>query len=121
MRTALHYDAFSEVFLVSEQGPVLTYTALGSCFAQRCRQLGLEPTAGGRRPSLHALRHAFAIERLRRWQQDGADVQAVLPHLSVSLGHVRPQDRSWSLTATPALLSPAALRFQPYAARGEAS
>jgi integrase/recombinase XerD len=28
MRTALHYDAFSEVFFVSEQGQALTHTAL---------------------------------------------------------------------------------------------
>jgi integrase/recombinase XerD len=67
------------------------------------------------------LRHALAIERLRRWQRDGAAVQTLLPHLSVYLGHVRPQDSYWYLTATLALLSAAALRFQPYAALGEAS
>jgi hypothetical protein len=39
----------------------------------------------------------------------------------VYLGHVRPQDSYWYLTATLALLSAAALRFQPYAALGEAS
>jgi integrase/recombinase XerD len=61
------------------------------------------------------------MERLRRWHQDGMDVQALLPHLSVYLGHVRPQDSYWYLTATPELLSTAALRFQRYAARGEAS
>lgn len=116
-----HYAALSDVFFVSEQGHALTHDALGRWFAQLCRQLGLEPTAGGRRPSLHALRHAFAIERLRRWHQDGADVQALLPHLSVYLGHVRPQESYWYLTATPELLSAAALRFQQYAARGDAS
>jgi integrase/recombinase XerD len=61
------------------------------------------------------------MERLRRWHQDGMDVQALLPHLSVYLGHVRPQESYWYLTATPELLSAAALRFQQYAARGEAS
>jgi integrase len=121
VRTALHAAALSDVFFVSELGQALTHDALGRWFAQLCRQLGLAPTAGGRRPSLHALRHAFAMERLRRWHRDGMDVQALLPHLSVSLGHVRPQESSWYLTATPALLSAAALRFQQYAARGEAS
>jgi integrase/recombinase XerD len=121
VRTTLHDAALSDVFFVSEQGQALTHDTLGRWFAQLCRQLGLEPTAGGRRPSLHALRHAFAMERLRRWHQDGMDVQALLPHLSVYLGHVRPQESYWYLTATPELLSAAALRFQRYAARGEAS
>ena len=66
-------------------------------------------------PTPHALRHAFAIERLRLWHQQGTDVQALLPHLSVYLGHVRPQDSYWYLTATPELLSVAATRFQRYA------
>jgi integrase/recombinase XerD len=121
LRTTLHSAALSDVFFVAEQGHALTHDALGRWFAQLCRQLGLEPTAGGRRPSLHALRHAFAIERLRRLYQDGADVPTFLPHLSVYLGHVRPQESDWYLTATPELLRTAALRFQQYASRGEAS
>jgi integrase/recombinase XerD len=88
-------------------------------FTQLCRQLGLWPADDSRRPSLHALRHAFAIERIRCWYQEGADVQALLPHLSVYLGHVRPQESYWYLTATPELLGAAAARFQHYAARGE--
>jgi integrase/recombinase XerD len=121
LRTACCYAAFSDVFFVSEHGYPLTHRALGQGFAQLCRQLGLGPTAEGRRPSLRALRHAFAIERLRRWHHEGADVQRLLPHLSVYLGHVRPCDSYWYLTATPELLSAAALRFQHYAARGDAS
>jgi hypothetical protein len=52
MRTALRDDAFSEGFFVSEQGHALTQKALGSGLAQLGRQLGLESTAGGRRPRL---------------------------------------------------------------------
>ena len=74
---------------------------------------------GGRRPTLHALRHAFAIERIRRWYQEGADVQALLPNLSVYLGHIRPQESYWYLTATPELLTEAAARFECYAIEGE--
>jgi integrase/recombinase XerD len=83
LRTALRYDAFSAIFFVSAQGHALTQRAIGSWFAQLCRPLGLWPTDGGRRPSLHALRHTFAIEPIRHWYQEGADVQALLPHLSV--------------------------------------
>jgi site-specific recombinase XerD len=116
LRTALHSDAFTDVFFVSEQGHALTHKALGTYFTQLCRQLGLRPTERGRRPSLHALRHAFALARIRTWYQEGRDVQALLLHLS--LGHVRPQESYWYLTATPELLTAAALRFQQYAAGG---
>jgi integrase/recombinase XerD len=119
LRAAFRYDAFSDVVFLSEQGHPLTHHAIGHRFAQLCRRLGLGPTDGGRRPSPHALRHAFAIERIRRWYHEGADVQALLPHLSVYLGHVRPQESYWYLTATPDLLTAAAVRFQRYAAPGE--
>jgi hypothetical protein len=49
----------------------------------------------------------------RRYQQS-LDVQALLPRLSVYLGHVDPQESYWYLTAVPELLSAAAQRFQAY-------
>lgn len=119
LRRQLRSDAGSVVLFVSEHGQALSYPALGRWFTTQCRQLGIEPLNGGRRPSLHALRHAFAIERLRRWYQDGVEVQALLPTLSVYLGHVRPQESYWYLTATPELFA-AAARFARYALEGEA-
>jgi len=61
------------------------------------------------------------VERVRRWYEAGADVRALLPTLSVYLGHVRPQDTYWYLSATPELLTAAAAKFQHYAARGGSS
>ena len=66
-----------------------------------------------------SFRHTFAVTRLRRWYQQGLDVQALLPHLSVYLGHIRPQESYWYLTAVPELLNVAAERFRQYAARGD--
>jgi integrase/recombinase XerD len=121
MRTHLRYDALSDVLFVSEQGQALRHKALGHWFTTQCQRLGIAPLNGGRRPSLHALRHAFAIERIRQWYQDGVDVQALLPNLSVYLGHVRPQESYWYLTATPELFTAAATRFERYAIKGETS
>ena len=119
MRTHLRYDALSEVLFVSEHGQTLSHKALGRWFSNLCGRLEIEPITGGRRPTLHALRHAFAIERIRQWYQDGVDVQARLPNLSVYLGHVRPQESYWYLTATPELFAGAAARFERYAIKGE--
>ena len=121
VRTTLHEAALSDVCLVSEQGQARTHDTLGRWCAPLGRPLGREPTAGGRRPSLQAVRHACARARRRRWQQDGMDGPALRPHLAVYLGHVRPQERACYLTATPARLRAAARRFQRYAARGEAA
>jgi integrase/recombinase XerD len=75
---------------------------------------GLRPIRdGARRASLHSFRHSFAVRRLRAWHEASLDVQALLPTLSVYLGHVRPEDTYWYLTATPDLLRAAGSRFTP--------
>jgi integrase len=38
-------------------------------------------------PHIHSLRHGFAVQNLRRWAADGADLQAMLPYLSAYMGH----------------------------------
>jgi hypothetical protein len=62
--------------------------------------------------------NTFAVTCLRRWYQQGRDVQALLPQLSVYLGHVRPQDSYWYLSAVPELLNAAAEQFRTYAMAG---
>jgi integrase len=121
IRHELRYDALSDALFVSEKGQALSYEALAQWFTTKCRRIGIEPVSGGRRPTLHALRHTFAVERIRQWYQEGADVQALLPNLAVYLGHIRPQESYWYLSATPELLTAAAARFQHYAIRGESS
>jgi integrase/recombinase XerD len=55
---------------------------------------------------------------MRRWYEQGQDVQALLPHLAVYLGHIRPQESYGYFTAVPALLGAAAQRFQASALTG---
>jgi integrase/recombinase XerD len=117
-RAYFHYDALSDAFLVSEQGEPLTYPALYLWFDRLCRRLAIKPAHGGRRPCLMSFRHTFAVTCMRRWYEQGRDVQTLLPHLSVYLGHVRPQETYWYLTAVPELLGAAAQRFQFYALTG---
>ena len=117
-RARLHYDAFSDTFFISEQGQPLRYLALHNWFARLCQRLSLEPTNRGRSPCLMSFRHTFTVTCVQRWYEQGRDVQALLPHLSVYLGHVRPQESYWYLTAVPELLSAAAQWFQMYAMGG---
>ena len=117
-RARLHYDGLSDAVFVSEQGQHLQYLALHNWFARLCQRVVTVPTASGRRPCLMSFRHTFAVTCLQRWYQQGLDVQTLLPHLSVYLGHVHPHESYWYLTAVPELLGAAAQRFQAYAHAG---
>ena len=60
------------------------------------------------------MRHTFAVHRLTSWYQQGADVQRLLHHLSVYLGHVCLRDTQVYLSMTPELLREASQRFERY-------
>ncbi|HLB16648.1 MAG TPA: tyrosine-type recombinase/integrase [Burkholderiales bacterium] len=118
-RRRLGYDGLADTFFVSERpGPLYAQRARVT-FVALARRVGLRPSAGPG-PRLHDLRHTFAVQRLLAWYREGADVHARLPELSVYLGHVRPEDSYWYLTATPELLGTAAERFDAYANAGGA-
>ena len=99
----------------------MRHSALHDWFARLCQRVAIAPTHGERAPCLTSFRHTFAVTRMQRWYQQGVDVQAVLPHLSVYLGHVHPQESYWYLTAVPELLRAAAHRFETFAHRGGTS
>jgi site-specific recombinase XerD len=66
-------------------------------------------------PRFHDLRHTFAVHRLTSWYRQGADVQRLLPLLSVYLGHVHLRHTQVYLSMTPELLHEAGKRFEQYA------
>jgi len=113
-RRELAYDGLSDTFFVSEQGTALRVSSLDRWFGRLVLRLGLWPESEKRWPCLTSFRHTFAIRRLRTWYEDGADLATLLPHLSVYLGHVSPEETYWYLTATPELLTAAARRFGQY-------
>jgi integrase/recombinase XerD len=119
LRHTLQYDGLSEVFFLSEQGRHLDLHTLHRTFQRLLRRLGITPPPGQRRPTLHAFRHTFAVNRLCQWYAAGVDARALLPNLSVYLGHLNPASSYWYLTATPELLGAAAQRFARYAGKGD--
>jgi integrase len=46
----------------------------------------------------HSFRHSFAVRRLTLWYRERRDVQKLLPHLAVYLGHVGPENTYWYLS-----------------------
>jgi hypothetical protein len=90
------------------------WSSLRIWFARFLRRLNIRSVEGKRRPSLHSFRHGFAVERLKAWQEAGANVQALVPHLAVYLGHVSPRETYWYLSASPELLNAAARSFETF-------
>jgi len=85
-------------------------------FRRLTEHVGIRRSDGARyQPRLQDLRHAFAVHRLTAWYRQGADVQRLLHHLSVYLGHTSLACTQVYLTMTPELLQQANTRFERYA------
>ncbi|WP_322041259.1 tyrosine-type recombinase/integrase [Burkholderia diffusa] len=107
----------AHAFFETDRGQPLDQKYLERWFSGVTDKLGLR-RLGGRRPTLHSLRHTFAVNRLTQWYNEQVPVWDLIPNLSVYLGHVSPSDSYWYISATPALLAGASDRFAMFATSG---
>jgi site-specific recombinase XerD len=119
-RAARHAGAGATgTFFLSRRGQAVHCNTLQDAFRRLREHAGVRRSDGGRfQPRMHDLRHAFAVHRLTAWYRQGADVQRLVYHLSVYLGHAHLVDTQVYLTLTPELLAEASQCFERYA-RGE--
>lgn len=113
-----HYptDDPHDPFFVGRDGARLAHRSLSVAFRHTCLRAGIRRSVTARfQPRLHDLRHTFAVHRLIEWYQQGADVQKLLPQLSVYLGHCCLSSTQAYLNMTPELLRQASDRFERYA------
>lgn len=90
--------------------------AIENAFLRIRKHAGVHRNDGAHfQPRLHDFRHTAAVHRLEMWYRQGADVQRLLPALSVYLGHVCLEATTMYLTMTPMLLQEAGRRFEHYA------
>jgi site-specific recombinase XerD len=104
-------DALTPLFL-SRHGRAVGRKTIENTLRSIIKEMGLKPRQGYRPPCLHSFRHAFALHRLIRWYQAGADVQAKLPLLSAYMGHVDIPSTQVYLEGSFALLEAANERFE---------
>jgi site-specific recombinase XerD len=103
-------------FFVGRRGDAIHRCTLENAFKRLREHAGVRRSDGGRyQPRLHDIRHSFAAHRLTEWYRQGADVQRLVYHLSVYLGHAHLADTQVYLTMTPELLQHASRRFERYA------
>ena len=110
-------DRAATAVLVSRTGDRLTYNAVHKAFTRLAAAAGLGPRTGRCRPTIHGLRHSFAVNMLAGWYRDGTDVPARLPWLSTVMGHSGPASTYWYLSASPELMALAAQRLQAHVDR----
>lgn len=77
-----------EPFFLGPCGTGLKKATVGRLFREAAHQQLAIRSRGTRRPRIHDLRHSFAVHRLHKWYNDGADVQNKLPLLTAYMGHV---------------------------------
>jgi integrase/recombinase XerD len=99
-------------FFVSTRGTRLIYHCVHTTFAQLLTRTGTTAPPGAGTPTIHGLRHSFAVATLRDWYRAGADVTAKLPVLSAYMGHAHPASTYWYLSTTPDLLALATQRLE---------
>ncbi len=89
---------------VRADGKPPTYAVARYVFLKLLRQTGLRAGGNVPGPSLHSLRHSFAVRSLENIP-DGADHSRHMLALSVSLGHAQVTHTYWYMEATPTLLN----------------
>ena len=99
----------ASTFFVSRSGTPLTRSGVDRVFRELTTSVGLRTTAS--QPHVHDLRHGFAVACLMSWQRSGVSIDQHIATLSAYLGHVRPEDTYWYLSAAPELMELAAQRL----------
>jgi len=116
-RTATRWPASAQtLFFVNRAGKAISESTLGTTFQRLRQRAGIRGTdERQQQPRLHSLRHSFAVHRLTAWYRQGADVQRLVHHLSVYLGHAHLAHTQTYLTMTTELLQQAGACFERYA------
>jgi integrase len=112
LRDRLNPKPRTNSFFVSDRGTQVTVWSARRTFIRVSKQIGLRRSTDTHGPRIQDLRHTFAVTTILRWYHSGANVDQMMPLLSTYLGHRKPSDTYWYLTAVPELLALAASRLE---------
>jgi integrase len=109
-RDQLCLAAVSPGFFLTTTGHRVRQNGVQETFAKLLVLAGIDTPPERRRPRIHDLRHAFAVNTLIGWYRAGVDVQARLPMLSAFLGHSSPEATYWYYSDSRVIPMPAPSR-----------
>lgn len=112
------YAPFDDhVFISLRRKPLLIKDA-ETAFRTVADKMGLPCGRGKRRPTLHSLRHAFAVRALKTCPDGRAHITQHMLMLSTYLGHSNAALTYWYLEAVPELMRSIAERCEAHVAGG---
>jgi integrase/recombinase XerD len=113
---AAHFEnrPLDAIFFPGPSGGPFSLRTVYTLFRKLLLQCGIPHGGRGKGPRIHDARHLFAVRALRRWYQDGENLDAKLPLLATYLGHV-------SLSGTQHYLHLTAELFPEITARSDAA
>lgn len=76
-----------DYFFMAPDRTILNPTTVYGRFRRILWDAGIPYGGKGNGPRLHDIRHTFAVHTLQRWVESGEDLTAMLPVLSVFMGH----------------------------------
>ena len=103
---------------MSDRRQPLPYQTVHGVFRALVRATRL-PSIGGRAPSLHGLRHTFAVRALMTRPTGRQHVGQAMRALATYLGHVSIVSTYWYLEATPELLTDVAAASECWVGGGQ--
>jgi len=108
-RERLYPRPRSTTFFLSTTGTALDPSGVARTLRKLTTALGLRTDTV--HPRATDLRHTYAVRTLIDWQRSG-QIAPRIALLSTYLGHIRPAETYWYLSATPELMGHAADRLQ---------
>ncbi len=102
-------------FFVSLAGRTLDARTVHWAFGRLRDRLGWVARGDHVSPRIQDLRHTFVCRRILKWHQDGVNVDNRMIALSTYLGHVKPSDTYWYLSAVPDLMEMVSQKFASFA------
>jgi integrase len=113
-RDKFHEKFHINSFFVSNRNTRLTKKGVQTLFDRLSLRIGLKKPSDKKWPTLHDLRHTFAVRKLIDWYRNGANIDQKISFLSTYLGHTHPSNTYWYLSSTPELLEMAVDKLEKY-------
>ena len=111
--------ASTDRVFISIQGEPLRYKNVGATFRTIIRAIRLTASAGRRGPTIHSLRHSFAVKALEACPANRDQITKHMLALSTYLGHGSVAATYWYLQATPNLMMDIAAACQDFMNGGD--
>lgn len=95
----------TQTFFVSEQDTPITPNGSHKVFMKIAIKIGLRVSSSDNGARIHDMRHTFIVKTMIDWYKNNINIDNEMPILSAYVGHTKPSDTYWYISAVPELLN----------------